>query len=50
MSRAIAERIADSRLEILPALRHMAMAEDPVRFNSELLEFLQHAEQEGADG
>jgi hypothetical protein len=30
-------------------LRHMAMAEDPVRFNAELLQFLKTAEQDSSD-
>ncbi|MGI9513205.1 MAG: alpha/beta fold hydrolase [Anderseniella sp.] len=50
MTHAIAAEIPGAKTVILPSLRHMAMAEDPARFNSELLEFLQHAEQEGADG
>ncbi|MEO9877641.1 MAG: alpha/beta fold hydrolase [Anderseniella sp.] len=50
MTHAIAAEIPGARTVILPGLRHMAMAEDPVRFNSELLEFLKHAEQEASDG
>ena len=47
MSRAITERIAGARLEILPALRHMAMAESPNTVNPLLLDFLQGAESAG---
>ena len=49
MTHAIAAEIPGAKTVILPGLRHMAMAENPARFNSELLEFLQHVEQEGSD-
>jgi len=49
MTHAIAAEIPGARTVILAGLRHMAMAEDPARFNRELLEFLQHAEQERQD-
>jgi pimeloyl-ACP methyl ester carboxylesterase len=48
MTHAIAAEIPGSKSVILPGLRHMAMAENPVLFNSELLQFLQHAEQGGS--
>lgn len=41
MSEAIAAEIPDSRLVILPGLRHMALAEAPELVNKELLSFLQ---------
>ncbi|MGB7206231.1 MAG: alpha/beta fold hydrolase [Anderseniella sp.] len=50
MTHAIAAEIPGAITVILSGLRHMAMVEDPVRFNSELLEFLAHVEEEGADG
>jgi pimeloyl-ACP methyl ester carboxylesterase len=43
MSRAIAAEIPNSRLVILPGLRHMAFAEAPELFNRELLSFLEQA-------
>lgn len=43
MSQAIAAEIAESRLVVLPGLRHMAMAEAPDLFNAILLEFLNTA-------
>ena len=47
MTHAIAAEIPGAKSVILPGLRHMAMVEDPGRFNFEFLEFLQHAGQEG---
>ncbi|WP_337660150.1 alpha/beta fold hydrolase [Anderseniella sp. Alg231-50] len=49
MTRAIAAEIPCAKTVILPGLRHMAMAENPTLFNSELQQFLHHAEQEGSD-
>ena len=37
MARRMADLIPDSRLVILPGLRHMALAEDPATFNEPLL-------------
>lgn len=48
MSRRIAALIAGARLEILPGLRHMALAEDPARVNEILLGFLNEALHEEA--
>ncbi len=50
MTHAIAAEIDGAKTVILPGLRHMAMAENPALFNSELLNFLQHAERENSDG
>lgn len=43
MSRAIAAEFPNSKLVILPGLRHMASAEAPELFNRELLSFLEWA-------
>lgn len=43
MSRRITALISGARLEILPGLRHMALAEDPARVNEILLGFLSDA-------
>lgn len=43
MAEAMAAVIPNSRLAILSALRHMALAEDPVQVNALLLDFLQKA-------
>jgi pimeloyl-ACP methyl ester carboxylesterase len=43
MSQRIASRIAGAQLEILPRLRHMALAEDPGRLNALLLPFFSAA-------
>ncbi|MCB1379068.1 MAG: alpha/beta fold hydrolase [Alphaproteobacteria bacterium] len=44
MSRAIAAEIPESRLVILPGLRHLALAEAPGIFNAELMSFLSSVE------
>lgn len=44
MTMAIAREFANARTVILPGLRHLAMLENPDRFNSELLSFLHAAE------
>ena len=43
MSRAMAEIIPGARLEILPGLRHMALAESPAAINAPLCAFLRRA-------
>jgi pimeloyl-ACP methyl ester carboxylesterase len=43
MSQRIAALIAGARLEVLPGLRHMALAEDPALVNEILVEFLTDA-------
>ncbi|MFT5484883.1 MAG: pimeloyl-ACP methyl ester carboxylesterase [Halieaceae bacterium] len=43
MSQRIASRISGSRLEILPGLRHMALAEDPCQLNALLVSFFSSA-------
>ena len=40
MTRAIAAEIPGARTVILEGLRHLAMIEDPARFNTALLSFL----------
>jgi pimeloyl-ACP methyl ester carboxylesterase len=40
MARAIAAEIPGSQVVILPGLRHMALAEDPVAVNAPLIAFL----------
>ena len=47
MSQRIAALIAGARLEILPGLRHMALAEDPARVNDILVGFLADVLHEG---
>ena len=41
MTRQMADLIPNSRAEVLPGLRHMALAEDPATINGLLVEFLQ---------
>ncbi|MDH3473838.1 MAG: alpha/beta fold hydrolase [Rhodospirillales bacterium] len=43
MARRMAERIPGARVEILPGLRHMGLAEAPERFNGPLVAFLEAA-------
>ncbi len=43
MSQRIAALITGAKLEILPGLRHMALAEDPTQVNEILVEFLSDA-------
>ena len=40
MSRRLAALIPGARVEIIPGLRHMGLAEDPEAFNSRLVPFL----------
>ncbi len=46
MSKAIAEEIPESKLIVLPGLRHMAMVEAPDQFNRELVGFLDNVFQD----
>lgn len=43
MSRRMAALIPNAELEVLPALRHMALAEDPAAFNAPLVRFFRTA-------
>jgi 3-oxoadipate enol-lactonase len=46
-SKAIQERIADSRLVVLPRARHLSNIEQAEAFNRELIAFLRHADYSG---
>lgn len=50
MAHAIAAEIADARVVVLPALRHMAMMEAPELFNQHLLGFVDQVCENRSDG